>query len=73
MFYDVIWQRPKYTRHKKWEEGLIKLQILEIMRNQTIFFKKKYSASLINRALDIYKHIYSLPELVKYFFDWESS
>lgn len=73
MFYNVIWQRPKYMIYKKWEERLIKLQILENMRNQTIFFKKKYSTSLINRTLDIYKYIHSLPKLVKYFIDWESS
>lgn len=70
-FYDVIWKRPKYMRYNKWEEGLYKLQALENMRFQTIFFKKKYSATVINRVLNYCPCIYSMPELIKYLIDWE--
>lgn len=70
-FYDVIWKRPKYMRYEKWEEGLYKLQVLENMRFQTIFFKKKYSASVINRVLNYCPCKYSMLELMKYLINWE--
>lgn len=69
-YLNVALERPKYMRVKKWTEGIRKLQILENMRNQTIFFNEKYDAKLIQKIFDDYLYYYTIQELKDYFYNW---
>lgn len=70
-YYQLLLERPKYMRYDKWEEGARKLQILENMRFQTIFFQKKYDSNLIKYVLENCLYIYELWEIDKYILNWE--
>jgi len=67
---DVILDRPKYYRLKKWEEGLRVLQILENLRSQSIFFSNRYEAAMINKLLENHLYDYDLFQLERYFYNW---
>lgn len=69
-YMSIILKRPKYMRLNKWTEGLYKLQILENMRNQTIFFNKKYEAALIQRILEDHLYDYTIADVQRYFLNW---
>jgi hypothetical protein len=71
-YLDVIFERPKYMRTKKWTEGLYKLQILENMRNQTIFFNERYDAKVIRQIFEKHLYYHTIAELRNYFFNWYS-
>jgi len=67
----LLFQKPKYMKHEKWRTGMIKLQILENMRFQTIFFERRYNAGLIRYVLDNCQDDYVLCDIEKYIIDWK--
>lgn len=73
-FHYLEYQKPKYKHFDKWQEAIKKLQALENMRNQAIFFKKRYTLKTINRVYhgqhSLLKQC-SLQELDRYFYRWE--
>lgn len=50
---DFFDKRPKYMRYKEFEVILSQLEILEELRFNAIFFGTKYSASEINKLINI--------------------
>lgn len=73
-FHYLEYRKPKYKHFAKWQEAIKKLQALENMRNQAIFFKKRYSLDTINRVYHNQHPLVStcsLQELDKYFYRWE--
>ena len=50
---NFLYKRPKYMRHKEFETILRQLEILEELRFNVIFLNAKYSASEINKLIDI--------------------
>jgi len=71
-YLDVIFNRPKYMRNKKWIEGIYKLQVLENMRNQTIFFNERYEAKLIQQIFEKHLYYYTIAMLKNCFLNWHS-
>ena len=69
-FGNYLWDRPKYYRVKKWEEGLRKLQILENMRFQNIIYKNTYDADLINFIFNNCLYVYDLAYIRKWLINW---
>lgn len=69
-YIDVLFDRPKYYRIKKWDEGLRVLQILENLRTQTIFYSNTYKPEIIDRLIKGHLYDYSLPELEKWLYNW---
>ena len=71
-FHYLEYQKPKYKHFEKWHMTIAKLQSLENMRNQAIFFKKRYSLDTINSVLaerNIYLYVCNLHDLDPYFYD----
>ena len=67
--------KPKYKHSERWCEILSKLQALENMRNQAIFFNKRYSTKVIQSVLqgkNILLYVCELYDLHKYFYDWDA-
>ncbi len=69
-YYKSAFDKPKYMRFNKWEEVIRKLLILENMRNQAIFFNKKYTAKLIRHTLENCLYMFSMKELDENWYDW---
>lgn len=68
------YSKPRYKHFEKWHMAITKLQALENMRNQAIFFRKRWSLDVINSVLkgeNIYLYVCDLYDLDKYFYDWE--
>lgn len=66
--------KPKGKNDEDWSDLLTKLQALENMRNQGIFFGKIYSTKTINSVLkgrNVYLYVYTPYDLCKYFYDWD--
>lgn len=71
-YMDLIFSRPKYMRHKKWIEGIRKLQALENMRFQNILYKNKYDSKTIDHVFKNRLYTYNLIEMRDNFIDWYS-
>jgi len=66
--------KPKRKHEERWCDLLAKLQALANMRNQAIFFNKRYSTEVIQsvlRARNVYLYVCDLYDLYKYFYDWD--
>ena len=73
-FHYLEYQKPKYKHFDKWHMVIVKLQALENMRNQAIFFKKRYSLDTVNSIFEEknqYLYVCTLQALDRYFYDWE--
>lgn len=69
----ILSPKPKYMRWQKWYDGQKKLQVLENMRFQSIFFKTKYPGFVIDKVLaNIDKVNISMKNLDEYFYDWHA-
>ena len=71
-YYEYLFDRPKYMRVKKWNEGLRKMQILENMRFQTIIFNRTYEPKMINYLLNNCLDYPTLQDIQVYIIDWDS-
>lgn len=72
-YYELLLDMPKHGGQEQWRKAVIKLQVLENMRSQTIFFKKKYSAVLIKHILQNCDNLpYDLCDIEKYLIDWHA-
>lgn len=70
-YYQTFNKKPKYMRWDKWNRGVKQLQILENMRFQTIFFDRKYDASLIKFILENHDRVnYNLCDIKENLYDW---
>lgn len=68
------YRKPKYRHFKKWHTAIVKLQALENMRGQAIFFNKRYSLDVIKGVLkgeNALMYVCTLQELDQYFYNWE--
>lgn len=68
------YQKPKYRHFKKWHTAIVKLQALENMRNQAIFFNKRYPLDVSRGVLkgeNALLYVCTLQELDQYFYNWE--
>lgn len=68
------YRKPKYRHFKKWHTAIVKLQALENMRNQAIFFNKRYPLDVIRGVLkgeNALLYVCTLQELDQYFYNWE--
>ena len=68
------YRKPKYRHFKKWHTAIVKLQALENMRNQAIFFNKRYPLDVIRGVLkgeNALLYVCALRELDQYFYNWE--
>ena len=68
------YRKPKYRHFKKWHTAIVKLQALENMRNQAIFFNKRYLLDVIRGVLkgeNALLYVCTLRELDQYFYNWE--
>lgn len=66
--------KPKYKHYDKWEWALKRLQALENMRNQAIFFQKVWKKEVVRSVLEgtnTFLYACNLYELDKYFYDFE--
>ena len=73
-FHYLEYEKPKYKQFDKWHMTITKLQALENMRNQAIFFGKKYSRATINSIFEernLYLYVCDLYDLDLYFYDWD--
>lgn len=71
-YMELIFNRPKYMRVKKWEEGIRKLQALENMRFQYILYKNKYNSKAIDHVFKNRLYTYTLLEMRNNFINWYS-
>lgn len=69
-YMEVLLDRPKYYRHKKWEEGIRKMQALENMRFQNILYKNRYRSKEINHVFNNRLYSYNLRHMRDKFIDW---
>ena len=68
------YRKPKYRHFKKWHTAIVKLQALKNMRNQAIFFNKRYPLDVIRGVLkgeNALLYVRTLQELDQYFYNWE--
>ena len=68
------YEKPKYKHGERWCMTITKLQAFENMRNQAIFFRKRYSLPVINSILqerNAYLYALDLYDIYKYFYDWD--
>lgn len=68
------YEKPKYRHFEKWHMAVMKLQALENMRNQAIFFKKRYSLDTINSVLEgknQYLYVLALYDVNRNFYNWD--
>lgn len=68
------YSKPKYKHFEKWHMAITKLQALENMRNQAIFFRKRYPLDVIDSVLkeeNVFLYVCNLYDLYEYFYDWE--
>lgn len=68
------YRKPKYRHFKKWHTAIVKLQALENMRGQAIFFNKRYPLDVIRGVLkgeNALLYVCTLQELDQYFYDWK--
>ena len=68
------YRKPKYRHFEKWHTAIVKLQALENMRNQAIFFNKRYPLDVIRGVLkgeNALLYVCTLQELDQYFYNWE--
>lgn len=73
-FIYLEYEKPKRKHFEKWHMAITKLQALENMRFQAIFFKKRYSLEVINSVLNAnnaYLYTLDLYDMDKYIYDWE--
>ena len=68
------YRKPKYRHFEKWHTDIVKLQALENIRNQAIFFNKRYPLDVIRGVLkgeNALLYVCTLQELNQYFYNWE--
>lgn len=70
-YWEYVFDRPKYMRVKKWQDGLRKMQIMENMRFQNILYKTTYEPKLINFIFENCLYRYSLKDIQEYVIDWK--
>lgn len=73
-FIYLEYEKPKYKHFEKWHDAITKLQALENMRNQAVFFRKIYPLEVVNSIFEdknIYLYVCELYDLDTYFYDWE--
>ena len=73
-FFYMDYPKPKWKHEERWCEILAILQALENMRNQAIFFNKRYKTIVIQSVLqgkNMFLYACELYDLYKYFYDWD--
>ncbi len=68
-YYEFLLQSPD-KNVKEWSKAIRKLQVLENMRFQTIFYKRKYDSKLISYVLENCLDLYDLCDIERYSIDW---
>lgn len=71
-YWEYIFDRPKYMRVKKWQDGIRKMQILENMRFQNILYKTNYEPKLINFIFKYCLYRHSIKDIHGYIIDWNA-
>lgn len=71
-YYQMVLKKPKHMHHDTWEKITRQLQLLENMRFQALFLKRRYSPETIRYALRECLYVHSLSAMKEYVIDWDA-